>query len=34
MNVVRRRPFVLAHRYHRFAIEDLNDMTLNITSPH
>jgi hypothetical protein len=25
MNVVRRRPFVLSHRYHRFAIEDLGE---------
>lgn len=25
MNVVRRRPFILAHRYHRFAIEDLSE---------
>ncbi len=25
MNVVRRRPFVHAHRYHRYAIEDLGE---------
>jgi hypothetical protein len=32
MNVVRRRPFILAHRYHRFAIEDL-DSNSSATSP-
>ncbi len=35
MNVLRRRPYVLAHRYHRFAIEDLVDgeAETHVTSP-
>ncbi|HEX2238108.1 MAG TPA: hypothetical protein VHJ19_07110 [Gammaproteobacteria bacterium] len=36
MNVISRRPHVLAHRYHRFAIEDLaaeESGTLRVSSP-
>lgn len=35
MNVIRRRPYVLAHRYHRFAIEDLvnGQAETHVTSP-
>ncbi|MGH8503752.1 MAG: hypothetical protein ACREVE_15065 [Gammaproteobacteria bacterium] len=35
MNVIRRRPCVLAHRYHRFAIEDLvnGQASRHATSP-